>query len=160
MINFTVLCMGRLREGYLREASAEYKKRLGAFCKINEIELAPARLSEKPSPSEISAALKEEEKRLISKIPDGARVYSLCIEGRQLSSEALSTEIEQCALRGNGNFCFIIGSSYGLSEGIKKLSNERISMSAMTFPHQLARIMLLEQLYRALSISGNGKYHK
>ena len=160
MLNITIIAIGKLKEQYLRDASAEYQKRLSASCKLNIIELTPEKLSDNPSAKEIENALNNEAKKIIEKIPKGAKVYSMCIEGKQRSSEELSHEIDNLALEGASNIVFIIGGSFGLSDEVKKLSAYRLSMSKMTFPHQIARIMLLEQIYRAMQISLGTKYHK
>lgn len=160
MLNITIIAIGKLKEQYLRDASAEYQKRLSASCKLNIIELTPEKLSDNPSAKEIENALNNEAKKIIEKIPKGAKVYSMCIEGKQRSSEELSHEIDNLALEGASNIVFIIGGSFGLSDEVKKLSTYRLSMSKMTFPHQIARIMLLEQIYRAMQISIGTKYHK
>ena len=156
MISVTVIALGKLKESYMRDFCAEYEKRLKAFCKINITELSPVRLSQNPSEGEIKKALDSEAALIKSKIPSGAYVFSMCIEGRQMSS----VEISATALSGKSNIAFIIGSSFGLSNEIKKMSDFKFSMSEMTFPHQLARCMLLEQIYRAFEISSGGKYHK
>ncbi len=160
MISVTVICEGKLKEKYLRDACDEYSKRLSAFCKLNIVELTPKRLSDNPQPGEIENALSAEGKEIISKIPAGAYVYAMCIEGKQMSSEKLSKAVDNCAVTGKSNVVFIIGGSFGLSDEVKKLSDYKLSMSEMTFPHQLARVMLLEQIYRAFQISSGGKYHK
>ena len=160
MLNITIIAIGKLKEQYLRDASAEYQKRLSASCKLNIIELTPEKLSDNPSAKEIENALNNEAKKIIEKIPKGAKVYSMCIEGKQRTSEELSREIDNLALEGASNIVFIIGGSFGLSDEVKKLSAYRLSMSKMTFPHQIARIMLLEQIYRAMQISIGTKYHK
>ena len=160
MLNITIIAIGKLKEQYLRDASAEYQKRLSASCKLNIIELNPEKLSDNPSAKEIENALNNEAKKIIEKIPKGAKVYSMCIEGKQRTSEELSVEIDSLAVEGVSNIVFIIGGSFGLSEEVKKLSAYRLSMSKMTFPHQIARIMLLEQIYRAMQISIGTKYHK
>lgn len=160
MINVKLICLGKLKEPYLRDASAEYVKRLGAGYRFSIEELTPARLPDNPSQAQITAALKAEAQQIKEKIPRGAVVISLCIEGKMLTSELLSAEMEKRASSGEGSFVFIIGSSYGLDPEIKALSDIRLSMSPMTFPHQLARIMLLEQLYRAYQIRLGTKYHK
>jgi 23S rRNA (pseudouridine1915-N3)-methyltransferase len=160
MMNVNIICIGKLKEKYLRDACAEYEKRLSAFCKLNIIELPPSRLPESPNQSQIDAALEEESAKILSKIPSSSAVYPMCIEGKMLSSEALSKEIENCGITGFGNITFIIGGSHGLSEKVKQKAKIRLSMSPMTFPHQLARVMLLEQIYRAFMISSGGKYHK
>lgn len=160
MLNITIIAIGKLKEQYLRDASAEYQKRLSASCKLNIIELNPEKLSDNPSAKEIENALNNEAKKIIEKIPKGAKVYSMCIEGKQRTSEELSREIDNLALEGASNIVFIIGGSFGLSDEVKRLSAYRLSMSKMTFPHQIARIMLLEQIYRAMQISIGTKYHK
>ena len=160
MLNITIIAIGKLKEQYLRDASAEYQKRLSASCKLNIIELNPEKFSDNPSAKEIENALNNEAKKIIEKIPKGAKVYSMCIEGKQRSSEELSAEIDSLAVEGVSNIVFIIGGSFGLSDEVKKLSAYRLSMSKMTFPHQIARIMLLEQIYRAMQISIGTKYHK
>ncbi len=160
MLNITIIAVGKLKEQYLRDASAEYQKRLSTLCKLNIVEINPEKLSDNPSAKEIENALNNEAKKIIEKIPKGAKVYSMCIEGKQCTSEELSKEIDNLALEGASNIVFIIGGSFGLSDEVKKLSAFRLSMSKMTFPHQIARIMLLEQIYRATQISIGTKYHK
>lgn len=160
MLNITIIAVGKLKEQYLRDASAEYQKRLSTLCKLSIIEINPEKLSDNPSAKELDNALSNEAKRIIEKIPKGAKIYSMCIEGKQRSSEELSAEIDNLATMGVSNIVFIIGGSFGLSEEVKKLSAFRLSMSKMTFPHQIARIMLLEQIYRAMQISIGTKYHK
>ena len=160
MLNITIIAVGKLKEQYLRDASAEYQKRLSTLCKLNIVEINPEKLSDNPSAKEIENALNNEAKKIIEKIPKGAKIYSMCIEGKQRTSEELSREIDNLALEGVSNIVFIIGGSFGLSDEVKKLSTFRLSMSKMTFPHQIARIMLLEQIYRATQISIGTKYHK
>lgn len=159
MVNFTVICIGKLKEQYLRDASKEYEKRLSPY-KISILELSEEKVSNNPSAKEIENVIDAEGKRIIEKIPKGAAVYTMCIEGKQRTSEELSKELDDLALSGISTAVFIIGGSYGLSDEVKAMSKGRISMSKMTFPHQLARIMLLEQLYRASQISLGTKYHK
>ncbi len=144
----------------MRDFAAEYEKRLSAFCRLQIIELTPERLSEHPSQAEINRALTAEAKQIRAKLPQNAHVFSMCIEGKQCTSEAFSKKLSTLAVSGVSNLVFILGSSFGLSEEIKKLSDEQFSMSEMTFPHQMARVMLLEQLYRAFQIANGGKYHK
>ncbi len=160
MQKITVLCMGRLKEAYWRDAAAEYIKRLSGYCRITVTELPEERLPEHPSAAQIAAALEREGNALLSRIPSGATVISLCIEGAFLTSVELSERIERLAAGGAGELVFVIGSSYGLSPAVKQRAGLRLSMSAMTFPHQLARVMLLEQLYRAMRIAQGGTYHK
>lgn len=159
-MNITLLCLGRLKEEYLRQACSEYEKRLGAFCKFNSEVLEPEKLSDNPSDTEVENALKKEGERLMKKIPPGSFVCALCIEGKQLSSEELALRLEKIPLEGYGQGVFIIGSSYGLSAEVKNAAHLKLSMSKMTFPHQLARVMLMEQIYRGYSIVNNRRYHK
>jgi 23S rRNA (pseudouridine1915-N3)-methyltransferase len=160
MLSVTILCVGNLKEKYWIEASGEYLKRLGRFCKIQIIEVAEEKCADNPSSAQILSVIEKEGERLLSKIPQGAKCISLCIEGRHFSSKALSLEIEKCAVEGVSRLYFVIGGSFGLSDAVKSKSMLRLSMSEMTFPHQLARVMLLEQIYRAFQISTGGKYHK
>lgn len=159
-MNINIICVGKLKEDYLRAACAEYQKRLGAFCRLNITELTPARLPENPNDSQIAAALADEADRILAKISNSDAVFAMCIEGKMLSSEALSAEIDKLGVSGFGSISFIIGGSHGLDERVKNRAKTRLSMSPMTFPHQLARVMLLEQIYRAFMISSGGKYHK
>lgn len=160
MTEVNVITVGSIKESYLRDACKEYIKRLGAFCKINVIELDEARLSSKPSDKEIAAALEKEGKNILSHIAPRSRTFALCIEGKQLSSVGLSDRINDLSVSGVSCVNFIIGSSFGLSDEVKQKADFKLSMSEMTFPHQLARVMLLEQIYRAFSILNNSKYHK
>ena len=159
MMKITLIALSSLKEKYLKDAAAEYIKRLRAYCDLNIVELDPIRLPEKPSDAEINAALEREAELILKKIPDGSTVISLCIEGKQLSSEELADAVAENCNFGRG-ITFIIGSSCGLSEKIKRRSDIKLSFSKMTFPHQLARIMLLEQTYRALKIAAGERYHK
>lgn len=159
-MNVTVICLGKLKESYLRDAISEYSKRISAYGKLNIIELSPIKLPENPSQTQITAALEKEAEEIMKKIPNGSFIFSLCVEGKIKSSEELAEKFNEISLSGKSNIVFIIGSSYGLSENVKKLSDLRLSFSKMTFPHQLMRVMLLEQVYRAFQINNNGKYHK
>ncbi len=159
MIKITVIALGKLKEKYLREATDEYSKRLSRYCKLDIIEIAPVDLPEKPSQSEIDAALQKEAYSVEKRIPVGAVTVALCVEGKKLSSELFSDFIMQKANLGI-NICFIIGSSYGISETLKQKADLKMSMSDMTFPHRLFRVMLLEQIYRAFKIIEGGTYHK
>lgn len=159
MIKITLITLGKLKEKYLRDATDEYAKRLSRYCKLDIIELAPINLSEKPSQSEIDVALSKEAELIEKRIPENCIVTALCVEGKSLSSENLADFVEQNTNNGK-NMCFIIGSSYGLSDSIKQKSDLRLSLSAMTFPHQLFRVMCLEQIYRAFKINEGSTYHK
>lgn len=159
-MNCTILCVGKLGERYWGEACGEYLKRLSAYCRPQLIELPEQRLPASPSPAQIERALAQEGALLLQKAPSGSLLISLCIEGEALSSEALADRLMRYAVGGAGSFSFAIGGSFGLSEQVKARSALRLSMSSMTFPHTLARVMLLEQLYRAFSIQAHAKYHK
>ena len=158
MMSINLIAVGKLKEDYLRAASAEYAKRLQAFCTLKITEVDECRLSDRPSEAEIKNAL-ETEAKSIMKYAKGL-IIPMCIEGKQMKSEALSEKIEETALSGCSEISFVIGSSYGLADSVKNSGGLRLSMSDMTFPHQLARIMLLEQIYRAFMISSCKSYHK
>lgn len=158
-MTFTIVCVGRLKEKYLTDACNEYLKRLSAL-KPSVIEIPPEKLKENPSEGEITNALYREGVKIKEKIPKNSYIYAMCIEGREMTSEELSREIDKAKLNGFSSVTFIIGGSFGLSPEIKSLANVRLSMSRMTFPHQLARVMLLEQIYRADRISQGTRYHK
>lgn len=155
-----IICLGKLKEAYLKEACKEYEKRLSSFCRLNIIEIEPVCLSQTPSENEILSVLSAETKKIMQKLSPNSYIFSMCIEGNQFTSEAFSEKIQAVGNSEKNSISFIIGSSYGLSDEIKKHSDFRFSMSKMTFPHQLARVMLLEQIYRGFSILGNSKYHK
>ncbi len=159
MFPVTVLCVGGLKEPYLRQACGEYEKRLKGFCRLQVVEIPEYRLPENPSPAQIAAALEKEGGSLRRNIPRDSLLLSLCIEGEELDSRGLSTLLEGIPMLGKTGACFVIGSSHGLDPALKQ-EGRRLSMSRMTFPHQLARVMLLEQIYRAFQISAGGKYHK
>lgn len=161
MLTVNLVTVGKLKEAYLRDACAEYVKRLRAFCKINVIELAESKLPENPPESLINKALAREgeDMRNILEVKNAYNI-AMCIEGKQLSSEELSSKIEDASVNGASTLNIVIGSSHGIAGEIKEKCHFRLSMSKMTFPHQLARVMVLEQLYRAFSISAGGKYHK
>ncbi len=159
MIKITLITLGKLKEKYLRDAVDEYSKRLSRYCKLDIVELNPVMLSDKPSKSEIDTALQKEAELIEKRIPDGAAIVPLCVEGNCLSSEQLADFVETNTNSGK-NMCFIIGSSYGLSNIIKQKATLKLSISKMTFPHQLFRVMCLEQIYRAFKINEGGTYHK
>ena len=159
MQRITVLCVGKLKEKFYADAAAEYCKRLSRYCKIEVTELPEARLPEDPSPAEIKKALAAEANAIRQKLEGGA-VVAMCIEGQTCSSEALSKKLAAFALEGKSKVTFLIGGSFGLDETLKKQADWRLSMSPMTFPHHLARVMLLEQIYRACQIAEGTRYHK
>ena len=158
MLNISLIALGSLGEKHWRDAVAEYQKRMPAFYKFSLIELPEVKLQGN-SPALIAGALEKEADAIISKIPPRARIYALCIEGKVISSEKLAAELAEISMD-TSQVAFIIGSSHGLSERVKAAAHHRLSMSPMTFSHQLARVMLCEQLYRAGSINAGGRYHK
>ncbi|MBQ9374762.1 MAG: 23S rRNA (pseudouridine(1915)-N(3))-methyltransferase RlmH [Ruminococcus sp.] len=161
MIRINLITVGKLKEKYWRDACAEYAKRLSAFCKLEIVELNESRLSDNPSQKEIENALSNEAKAMMPYIDKKSTAnIAMCIEGKQLSSVELSDKTDSFALQGYSTVNFIIGSSFGIADEIKEKCQLRLSMSKMTFPHQLARVMLLEQIYRAFQIQNNTKYHK
>lgn len=159
MMNVNFIAMGKLKEGYFREACAEYLKRLSAFAKVTVKEPAPAELPQDPSRAQIEQAL-EREAELIRAAAKGSYKIALCIEGRELSSGELAKKLNDLGTNGVSAVSFIVGSSFGLSESLKRECEFKLSMSPMTFPHSLARVMLFEQVYRAFAINNNSKYHK
>ncbi len=160
MFLITVLAVGKLKEPFYREACAEYAKRLSAYCRLDLIELPEQRLSGNPSPAEIAAGLDKEAESVRAKIPKGAWLCVLTPEGKLCSSEELAAALKRVKTGGISSACFLLGSSNGIAPSLKAQADLRLSMSPMTFPHHLARVMLLEQLYRAGSIQAGGKYHK
>lgn len=155
-MNVTVIHVGDLKESYYREAVAEYEKRLGRFCRVKNVEIKEERLPSSPNESEITAALDAEGKRIIAALPERSLCIALCVEGAMLSSEQLAETIDKA----QSDITFVIGGSYGLSEEVKKRCGKRISVSKMTFPHRLMRVILAEQIYRAFMINSGGEYHK
>ncbi len=160
MQRVTVLCVGKLKEKFYIDAAAEYVKRLQRHCKLELIELPEQRLPDDPSPAEIQKALRTEGDAIRERLPKGGAVIALCIEGRPCSSQELSRRMAEFGVQGKTQLTFLIGGSVGLDEDLKRQADWRLSMSPMTFPHHMARIMLLEQIYRAYQIAGGTKYHK
>ena len=160
MLNVNIICVGKLKEKYWTMAVAEYEKRLNGYCRFKITEVNEERLPDNPSDAEISSTLEKEGQRIIKNIGKGAAVAALCIEGKIISSEELAGFIDKTALGGVSEIDFIIGGSWGLSKQGKDMAVLKLSMSRMTFPHQLARVMLCEQIYRGFQISTGGKYHK
>ena len=157
MLSVDIICVGKLKEKFFADACDEYKKRMGAYCKLNIVELAETPAANE---SEIRRALSAEAERISAKIPKDAYLICMCIEGKLLSSEALSEKMTSLKCSGKSRLCFIIGGSNGIDESIKARAELRLSMSPMTFPHHLARVMLLEQIYRACKIEEGSGYHK
>ena len=160
MVSIQLLCVGKLKEKHFTAACEEYQKRLSAFCKLTVTELPEVRLPENPSQAQIDGALEKEGAAILAKLPKGGKLVALCVEGDLLSSPALARQIETLAASGCSRLCFLIGGSCGLDASLKASAGLRLSMSEMTFPHHLARVMLAEQLYRAFTIINGEKYHK
>lgn len=160
MLSVRLICVGRLGEKFWKTACDEYAKRLSAYCKLEIIELPEQRLPDTPSAGQVRQALGREAEQIRAKIPTGAAVFALCVEGKLLSSEELAEVIRSMTVSGTSRLVLLIGGSCGLDEALKRNVELRLSMSKMTFPHHLARVMVLEQLYRSLNILGGGKYHK
>ncbi len=160
MLNIKIICIGKLKEAFFADAAAEYIKRLGGYCRLEIDELPEIRLPAVPSEAEKDGALLREAERIIPRVPKDAVVIAMCVEGKEIDSLQFSEFMSACANRGKNKLCFIIGGSFGLHETIKQQATLRMSMSKLTFPHHLARIMLLEQLYRGFKIEEGSKYHK
>ena len=160
MFDITLITMGKLKEKFYISAAEEYAKRLGAYCRFTLLELPEQRLPENPSPAEISVGLEKEAELILSKVPKGAWLCVFTPEGKELSSEQFAQKLSEVKISGKSAACFLIGSSFGMAQKVKEKADFRLSMGKMTFPHHLARIMVLEQLYRAEAIQAGSKYHK
>lgn len=155
-----VICVGKLKEKYLKDAIAEYSKRLGRFCSFEVCELNDEKIPDNPSEAEVSKVLKAEGDAILKKISKDSYVIALCVEGKAMSSEAFADKIQSITLNGKSTIDFIIGGSLGLDNSVKALSDLKLSFSSFTFPHQLMRLILVEQVYRAFKINNNEEYHK
>ena len=160
MVDLTLICVGKMKEKFYSEAAAEYVKRLGGYCKLSIVEIPEQRLSKNPSLGDIQGALEREGDAIRSKIPANSSVVALAIEGKMRSSGELAELISDWARSASKHLVFVIGGSYGLHPSVKAGAWCSLSMSPMTFPHHLARVMLLEQIYRGFQILEGGKYHK
>ena len=160
MLTVKFICVGRMREHFYIEAFQEYRKRLGAYCRLDCVEPVEIRLGDNPSEAEIRAALDREAIEILRNIPTDAYVVALCVEGKQAPSEIMAQLIAERENSGKPKLCFVMGGSYGLSDTVKNRADLRLSMSKMTFPHHLARVMLAEQLYRGYKIREGSRYHK
>lgn len=159
MINVKLITVGNLKEKYLKDAEAEYIKRLGAFCRFENVQLKEVKLPDSPSQGEIDSALLAEGKNILSAMGQRSYKIAMCVEGKQLPSEGLASLIEGACAQ-HSEICFVIGSSHGLHESVKKACDYRLSVSQLTFPHQLMRVILLEAVYRGFNIIKGTKYHK
>ena len=160
MQKVTILCVGKLKEKFYTDAAAEYVKRLSRFCKLEIIELNEDRLPDDPSQAQIDAALAKEADAIRAKLPSSATIIAMCVEGKTMSSEALAQLMANTASQGQSHLVFLIGGSFGMHPSVKALAAHRLSMSPMTFPPHLARVMLLEQIYRGYQINAGSRYHK
>ena len=157
MLGIDIICVGKLKEKFFLEAVKEYSKRLGAYCRLTITELAEIPVKNE---AEIARSLESEGEVILSKIPKDAYVIAMCVEGEGVSSEKLAEKMGSLTVSGKSKFCFLIGGSNGLSDSVKARADFRLSMSKMTFPHHLARVMVLEQIYRAFKIQEGSGYHK
>ncbi|HIY16985.1 MAG TPA: 23S rRNA (pseudouridine(1915)-N(3))-methyltransferase RlmH [Candidatus Intestinimonas stercorigallinarum] len=160
MLDVHILCVGKLKEKFYTEAAAEYVKRLGGYCRLTLTELPEERLPKSPSRAQIDAALEKEAAAIRARLPQNASLVALCVEGKLRSSEELARLVADWSLSSAKHLVFLIGGSYGLHPSLKERAWVKLSMSPMTFPHHLARVMLLEQLYRAFKINEGSDYHK
>ena len=160
MFDITLIVMGKLKEKFYLSAAAEYEKRLKGYCNFKLIELPEHRLPENPSPAEIQAGLDKEAEMIFAKIPKNSWLCIFTPEGKILSSEEFADKLKDVKNSGKSSACFLIGSSFGISQRVKDKADFKLSMGRMTFPHHLARIMLLEQIYRAYQILSGSRYHK
>ncbi len=159
-VNITIISVGKLKEKYLKEGIAEYTKRLSAYTKIEIIEVPDEKAPEHLSQADMDLIKQKEGERILAKIHPDTHVIALAIEGRMLTSEQLADKIDKLALHGKSKLCFVIGGSLGLSDHVMERANEALSFSKMTFPHQLMRLVLVEQVYRAFRIVRGEPYHK
>lgn len=159
-MKITILCVGKVKEKFYRDGIDEFKKRLSRYCKLEIIEVADEKTTEEASDTEIRIIKEKEGERILKNIKDDAYVITLCIDGKQLSSEEVADKIEKLGVQGTSHICFIIGGSLGLADEVIKRADFKLSFSPMTFPHQLMRVILLEQIYRAYRIINHEPYHK
>ena len=159
-MKITIVCVGKIKERFYSDAISEYSKRLSKFCDLSIVELADEKTPDNASDAINNKIINTEGERILNKIPKGAYVYTLEIEGKEMTSVELSDEIRNKMNAGNSHLCFVIGGSLGLSDNIKRISNYHLSFSKLTFPHQLMRVVLLEQIYRSFKIMANEPYHK
>lgn len=159
-MNIQIICVGKLKEKYWQDACAEYMKRLGRYCNIEIVELKESRLPENASPADEENVKKEEGASILKAIKDGTYVITLEILGKMLDSPQLAEKMDELALDGKSNIAFVIGGSLGLSAEVSKRSDYKLSFSKMTFPHQMMRVILLEQIYRSFKINRHETYHK
>lgn len=160
MLTVNIICIGKLKEKYWVDAIKEYTKRLSSFCRFSVSELSECKVNNDPNEKQIQNILQEEGNAILQKIKPTDYTIAMCIEGKNISSPQLANLIDNVQLEGKSTVNFIIGGSWGLSDEVKQRADYKLSMGKMTFPHQMARVMLTEQIYRSFQISSNGKYHK
>ena len=160
MLNVKLICVGKMREKFYIDAFEEYRKRLQAYCRLELVEITEQRLSDRPAEKEITAALEREGQEILKAVPADAYLVALCVEGKQMPSEGMAELIAARENSGKPKLCFVIGGSFGLSPTVKSRADRKLSMSQMTFPHHLARVMLIEQVYRGFKINEGSQYHK
>ena len=158
-MKISIVCAGKIKEKYLKDGIAEFAKRLKPFTQLEFIEINEEKMKDNPSPAEKAAVLKTEGERLLKQLPAGSYLIVLDVIGKDISSEELSAKIDKLGLKGQSHITFLIGGAFGLSEQIRRRADERISFSRMTFTHQMIRLLLVEQIYRAFKISRGEKYH-
>ena len=159
MTTLTVISVGALKEDYYAAAVREYEKRLGSYCRVENVNLKDERIPDEESAAAVAAALEKEGDRILAKIPAGACTVAFCVEGEEMDSPALARRVGQAVDR-TGKVCFVIGSSHGLSPRVKRAADLRLSVSRLTFPHRLMRVLVLEAAYRSFAILGGSPYHK
>ena len=160
MLNVKLICVGKMREKFYIDAFEEYRKRLQTYCRLELVEITEQRLSDRPAEKEITAALEREGQEILNAVPADAYHVARCVEGKQMPSEGMAELIAARENSGKPKLCFVIGGSFGLSPTVKSRADRKLSMSQMTFPHHLARVMLIEQVYRGFKINEGSQYHK
>ena len=160
MLSVDLICVGKMKERFYLDAAQEYVKRLGGYCRMTVTELPEERLPDKPTTAQIQAALDREGEAILARLPKGGKVVALCVEGKLMDSPQLAQRLSQWTVEGASHITFLVGGSFGMSSKVKERAHLRLSMSPMTFPHHLARVMVLEQIYRAFKIQEGSGYHK
>ncbi len=160
MVSVHIICVGKMKEKFYLDAAAEYVKRLSGYCRLTVTELPEERLPDRPTPAQIQGALEKEGTAILAKLPRGGKVVAMCIEGKTMDSPQLAQQVNRWMVEGASDITFLVGGSFGMSQTVKDKAHLRLSMSPMTFPHHLARVMLLEQIYRAFKIQEGSGYHK
>ncbi len=160
MLGVTIIAVGKIKEKFFTDAIDEYAKRLSAYCRFEVVEVKDEKTPDNPTENEKNAVLDREAERILQKIPKGAKVISLCVEGKQMTSEKFADLLTRSTVEGTSKLVFVIGGSMGLADKVKRISDLRLSFSEMTFPHMLMRVILAEQIYRGFTIISGKTYHK